>query len=130
MGKFQPYDGKQTTWAGLWWHPEVNGFSSEVLNLATIRQFKGNVRLYMRKNKFFNSGENGRPNYCFCLRSTSAEKDEPWEVEGMDAEPEERLYTRKEVQDLMNDVRDYVIDSISRWYDIDLSEYSCEVTPH
>lgn len=123
MGKFQSYDGKQTTWAGLWWHPEVNGFSSEVLNLATLRQFKGNVRLYMRKNKFFNSGENGRPNYCFSLRSTSAEKDEPWEVEDIegyqdDDDSGERLYTREEVRRIINGTMDATLYGISDPYDI------------
>ena len=51
------FDRKQTKWEGLWWHPEYGGFSSASINLSKLKQFKGNVRLYVRKNKFFNGGE-------------------------------------------------------------------------
>jgi len=81
MGKLEPFDHKMTAWQGLWWHPEINGYTSAVLSLADIRKFKGNVRLYMRKNKFYNNGENGRPNYNFCLRDAKAEVFNPLEVE-------------------------------------------------
>ena len=68
MGKLEPFEGKTTTWQGLWWHPEINAFTSSVLNLADLRKFKGQFRIKVRKNKFFNNGENGRPNYNFVIR--------------------------------------------------------------
>lgn len=71
--QLEAFDRKQTNWGGLWFHSEYNGFSSEVINLAELRKFKGKVRLYVRKNKFFNNGENGRPNYCFCLKDADSE---------------------------------------------------------
>ena len=106
MGKLAPIDGKQTTWQGLWWHPEYNGFSSTVLSLADIRKFKGNVRLYVRKNKFFDGGKNGKPNYNFCLKDANANIFQEWEViEDEDTsqdENNERLYTEDEVKYIIN----------------------------
>ena len=81
MGKLEPIDGKRTNWEGLWWHPEYNGFSSAVLSLSDLRKFKGKVRLYVRKNKNFNKGENGRPNYNFCLKDANSETFRALEVE-------------------------------------------------
>ena len=103
--KLKPIDGKSTSWAGLWWHPEYNGFSSDAISLANLREFKGNVRLYVRKNKFFNGGENGRPNYTFCLRDANSKTFNLLEIEDIDLEDaeedeeeEERLYTRSEME--------------------------------
>ena len=70
--KLTPIEGMQTNWAGLWYHPEYNGFSSGCIDLSALRKFKGQVRLYVRKNKYYNDGENGRPNYCFCLKDASS----------------------------------------------------------
>jgi len=81
MAKLEVIDGKQTNWAGLWWHPEYAGFSSDALSLSELRKFKGNVRLYMRKNRFYNNGENGRPNYKFCLKDANSKTFYPLEVE-------------------------------------------------
>ena len=97
MGRLEPIDGKCSTWQGLWWHPETNSFTSASLSLSDLRQYKGSVRLIVRKNKYFNGGENGRPNYNFCLRDVGQDG-RPWEVEDIDDEYEERLYTREEVE--------------------------------
>lgn len=70
VSKLEVFDGKQTSWEGLWYHPETAGFSSASINLSALKKFKGAVRLYVRKNKFYNKGENGRPNYVFCLRDS------------------------------------------------------------
>ena len=73
MKNLEVIDGKQTNWNGLWWHKEYNGFSSAAIDLSELRKFKGKVRLYVRKNKFFNNGENGKPNYNFCLKDAKSE---------------------------------------------------------
>ncbi len=127
MSKLQVFDGKQTTWAGLWWHPETSCFTSETINLSKLREFKGNVRMYVRKNKFYNGGENGRPNYCFCLRDTKFEKEEPWEVEDMDEAAIDQLYTREEVLEIANGVKEYVLNDISNRYGVDLDDYWCNI---
>lgn len=88
MGRLEPIEGKQTKWEGLWWHPEFSGFSSGSISLADLRKFKGNVRLYVRKNKFYNNGENGRPNYCFCLKDSNANVFHLLEVEEEDEDGE------------------------------------------
>lgn len=79
--KLEPFDAKQTNWEGLWWHPEYCGFSSASINLSKLKQFKGNVRLYVRKNKYFNGGENGQPNYRFCIKDANADVSHALEVE-------------------------------------------------
>ena len=105
--KLESFDSKQTKWEGLWWHAEYNGFSSAVIDLSTLRKFKGKVRLYVRKNKFYNNGENGRPNYCFCLKDADADVFHTLKVEEDDDEvvPTDkdgnRLYTKDEVEHIM-----------------------------
>lgn len=104
MGKLEPFEKKQTKWEGLWWHPEYNGFSSAAISLAELRKFKGNVRLYVRKNKFYNGGENGRPNYLFSLKDANAKVFHLLEIEDSDEDDDvyrdndgNRLYTEEEV---------------------------------
>lgn len=100
MGKLEAVDGKISNWIGLWWHPEINCFTSPAINLSELKNFKGVVRLYMRKNKFFKDGLNGRPNYNFCLRDVSSEKTILLEMDDIEREvdDDERLYTREEVE--------------------------------
>lgn len=107
--KLESIEKKQTNWLGLWWHPEYNGFSSEAIDLAQLRKFKGKVRLYVRKNKFYNNGENGRPNYNFCLKDADAEVFQLFEVVDSDDEDDvprdregNRLYTEDEVYQIIH----------------------------
>lgn len=110
----ESFDGKQTNWEGLWFHSEYNGYSSAVIKLSELKKFKGNVRLYVRKNKFFNKGENGRPNMHFCLKDAKsdtftelqiepeaeyAKQDEYGDFYTRDGE---RLYTEEEVRKIIN----------------------------
>lgn len=81
MSKLEVIDGKQTTWEGLWWHPDCQYYSSAVISLAQLRKFKGNVRLYVKKNKFFENGKNGRPNYHFSLRDANSDNVREWDIE-------------------------------------------------
>ena len=69
--KLESFDLKQTTWEGLWYHPEHLGFSSAPINLSKLKAFKGTVIMYVRKNKFYKEGTN-RPNYTFCLKDSKS----------------------------------------------------------
>ena len=113
--KLEVIDGKATNWGGLWWQPESNYFTSQTISLAQLRKFKGNVRLVVRKNKFFNNGENGRPNYVFLFRDAKSENpfmlevgDDPDKKPSHDEygcyydEDGNRLYTHAEVQTAIN----------------------------
>lgn len=113
MERLSVFDGKQTNWSGLWWHPETNSFSSAVVSLSELRKFKGTVRLYVRKNKFYNKGENDRPNYMFSLRDVKSDKyltlgietyaTAPYQDEGVYYTGDGvRLYTREEVRSIIN----------------------------
>lgn len=84
MGKLETIEKKQTSWGGLWWHPEINSFSSQALSLAQLRKFKGNVRLYVRKNRFYNDGVNNRPNYTFQFRDANSENPTELAVDDME----------------------------------------------
>lgn len=99
----ETFEARQTEWTGLWWHPEYNGFSSAAVNLAELKKFKGNVRILMRKNRFFNNGENHRPNYLLCIKSASSPTFKTLTItedeDAVDDEP--RLYTEEEVKRVM-----------------------------
>ena len=84
MAKLRTFDAKTTTWEGLWYHPETLGYSSAAINLSKLKEFKGTVRLYVKKNRFYNGGENGRPNYVFCIRDASSEY--PCDIDIVDAD--------------------------------------------
>ena len=136
MGRLEPIDGKQTKWDGLWWHPEYNGFSSATISLSDLRKFKGNVRLYVRKNKWFNGGENGRPNYFFCMKDANSEVFHLLEVEDEKRtcyysdddecyydEEGNRLYTGGEVRSIINGTVADVQYGITDPYDILPSDF-------
>lgn len=89
----------QTDWMGLWYHPEHNGYSSAVISLAELRKFKGNVRIYMRKNKLYERGGN-RPNYCFCIKDSQSPTFT--EIE-MKADAAEHLYTQEELDEAVRE---------------------------
>ena len=123
------FDGKQTNWEGLWWHPEYCGFSSASINLSKLKEFKGTVRLYVRKNKFFNGGENGRPNYHFCIKASDSEifrdldvvdeEKRPYFEDGIYySEEGDRLYTRGDTRAIINGTFRDVLSGISDPYDI------------
>lgn len=71
--KLEVIDGKATNWGGLWWQPDSLYFTSQTISLSELRKFKGCVRLVVKKNKFYNNGENGRPNYVFLFRDAKSE---------------------------------------------------------
>lgn len=115
MAKLEPIDKKQTNWVGLWYHPEYGGYSSAVISLAELRKFKGMVRVYVRKNKFYKGGTNGRPNYNFCIKDANSKtfvelevEDEPEELKCAKEDENgewytnegERLYTESEVEEV------------------------------
>ena len=94
-------DGKQTEKGALWWHPETASFSSQNISLAALREFKGSVKLVVKKNVYYKKGST-RPNYVFWLRDSKAEdalelglEDVP-EYDG-DSEDDERRYTYSEL---------------------------------
>ena len=72
MPKLESFSQMQTKWSGLWWHPESGGFSSAAFRISDLQKFKGPVRLYIRKNKMYNKGENNRPNYNFTIKDANS----------------------------------------------------------
>ena len=74
MGKLEPFDQKRTNWQGLWYHKHNYCFTSASINLADLKKYKGCVRLVVRKNRYYNDGQNDRPNYVFMLVDSKAER--------------------------------------------------------
>ena len=79
--KLEPFDGKRTKWQGLWYQKEWHCFSSSAFNLADLRKFKGAFRIKVIKNRYYNAGENGRPNYLFTIMDASGKNVLDLEVE-------------------------------------------------
>ena len=118
--RLERFDNKQTKWEGLWWNPSTNYFSSAAINLKQLREFKGTVRMYVRKNAYFNNGENGRPNYVFSFRDANAlneiildvedivgecENNEPYCEDGIYYDEDgNRLYTKEDARAIINGV--------------------------
>ena len=71
--KLEEYDGKRTKYEGLWYQPEWRTFTSKTFSLASLRIFKGPVKLKVVKNKYYNGGENERPNYLFTIMDAKSE---------------------------------------------------------
>ena len=108
--KLDVFENMQTDWIGLWWNPENQYFSSESISLAALKKFKGAVRLYVKKNKFYKDGS-GRPNYRFVIRDAKSEPKELSIYEDNNVYEDddvyytkngERLYTAEEVQFCIN----------------------------
>lgn len=131
MAKLEVFDGKQTNWCGLWWNRDTNSFKSQAINLSELRKFKGKVRLIVRKNKYFNNGENNRPNYNFVLRDADSDTEVELKVEDIDDMKApyckdglyydgdgNRLYTRDEARAIINGTFRDVHFGISDPYDI------------
>ena len=108
----ETFQGLQSKYEGLWYHPETHGMISNVISLGTLKKFKGNVRVYVRKNKFYEKDSN-RPNYVFSIKEVSSPVFKNLEVEAERAPDKyaemnddgywytsdgERLFTRDEVQ--------------------------------
>lgn len=97
----ETFDRKQTSLEGLWWHPELQCFTSASISLAKLKKFKGAVRITVKKNRWFSCGLNGRPNYVFCIRDSKAESEKEIEIE--ESEPKVS-FTYDELQELINRV--------------------------
>lgn len=73
------FDSKKTNWEGLWYQPDMHIYTSRCFTLADLRKFKGNIKILVRKNKFFEK-DSRRPNYQFCICDSRAEKVQSFQV--------------------------------------------------
>lgn len=79
MGKTEIVDRKSTGWSGLFWHPEYQYFSSELIPASVLKKLRGNVRLIVKKNKYYCQGKKELPNYNFTIKEmgSSSKEEEP-----------------------------------------------------
>lgn len=117
----ETFDKKTTGWIGLWYHNDSHSWSSAALNLSILKDFKGTVRIYMRKNKFYEKNSN-RPNYILAISDSKAERfvqnleviDDEWDWEEWSKlynrdgayfdEKGNRFYSEDEAQTIINGV--------------------------
>lgn len=129
----ETFEGKMTNWEGLWWHPEYNGYSSASFNLSQLKKFKGVIRIYVRKNKFFERGTS-RPNYHFCIKASNSNSADDLKVKDEISEPYledgiyydkdgSRLYTEDEIRAIINGTVQDVKNGITDPYDILPSDF-------
>lgn len=71
MSKLDLFEDLQTKWCGLWYDPHNGGFSSTAFRLSELKKFKGAVKIYVKKNKFYKKDTN-RPNYVFCIKDSNS----------------------------------------------------------
>ena len=68
------FQGKKTEWQGLWYHPEFHSYTSAILNLKALKDFKGTCQIRMFKNQQRRKGDN-RPTYLFTICDREAYED-------------------------------------------------------
>ena len=87
----------KTNWEGLWYHPESHSYSSAVLNLAALKDFKGCCRMKVIKNRFKKKGDN-KPNYLFTIASVDKDADD---IQPVGIKNDEEMFTYSEVYRLI-----------------------------
>ena len=118
----QTFDKKTTGWCGLWYHEETRAYSSARMNLSVLKSFKGNVQIYMKKNKFYQKNTN-RPNFVFTICDSNSPRfaqdveviDDDWDYEewlklynrnGIFVDEDgDRFYSKKEVEQMLDEIR-------------------------
>ena len=65
-----------TDYIGLWYHSDEHSYTSPSYNLASLRDYKGNVRFVMHKNIWHKKGDN-RPTYIMRIAGSNAENARP-----------------------------------------------------
>ena len=76
------FERQKTDWVGLWKDEDNKMYISPSVNLKPFKDFKGNVRVIVRKNKFYTKGSN-RPQMQLMIvdsQSMNAKDIEPYEI--------------------------------------------------
>ena len=97
------FDKKTTGSIGLWWDPYSQYFSSGSVNLSALKEFKGSVRIIVKKNRYYDK-EPKRPNYLAFIIDSKSESAKPVTVEDIESEnPKDvAVYTRDQVRHIIN----------------------------
>lgn len=106
MMKSEAFDNKKTETIGLWRQPGTATYMSMAISLAQIKKYKGKVRIFVRRNKFYKKDSN-RPNYVLWLCDSDSENCEEFEV--IDADENEDMiavFTREDVRKIINGAYD------------------------
>lgn len=96
----ETFDKKQTSWEGLWYHQEYNGYSSKAFNLKKLKNFKGTVRFYMYKNR--NIKGTNRPNYVICIKDSKSDSFNEIEIEE-DESIQDKINLINELKEIMHE---------------------------
>lgn len=102
LESFKSKDKTTTAWEGLWWHPENGCFSSKTFDLTGLKQLKGSLKIFIKKNKYYNNGKNGRPNYLFSITASNSGEISDTRAEESCLNATERMFTYDEVQEIVD----------------------------
>ena len=69
--ELKKFEGMQTEWLGIWKNENYNGYMSQSINLNVLKEFKGNVRFYLRKNRYYKK-DSDRPFYVLCVKDSKS----------------------------------------------------------
>lgn len=102
LESFKSKDKTTTAWEGLWWHPENGCFSSKTFDLTGLKQLKGSLKIFVKKNKYYNNGKNGRPNYLFSITAFDPGEAPDIKTDESEIKVTDRCFTYEEVQEIVD----------------------------
>lgn len=100
MTKCKSFDKKTTSSIGIWWDNHANNFKSNVINLSVFKSFKGNARIIMMKNKFYEKGSD-KPNYIAYITDAKSVDAKNIDVVYFCNDDEIQVFTRDQVKDII-----------------------------
>lgn len=69
--ELKKFDGMQTEWLGIWKNENYYGYMSQAFNLDVFKGFKGSVRFYLRKNRYYKK-DSDRPYFVLCVKDSKS----------------------------------------------------------
>lgn len=96
----KPFDKKTTGSIGLWWDPNSQYFTSGSINLSVLKEFKGNVKIIVKKNRYY-SKESNRPNRLAFIVGCKSDKAKLVTVEDIESK-DIPVYTEAQVRRIID----------------------------
>lgn len=98
--KMKPFDKKTSGSIGLWWDPNSQYFTSGSINLSVLKAFKGNVKIIVKKNRYY-SKESNRPNRLAFIVDCKSDKAKLVTVEDIESK-DIPVYTKDQVRRIID----------------------------
>lgn len=93
------FEKKRIGGIGLWYQKSEKTYVSEPLNLSNLKEFKGNCRFIIYKNRWHQKNDN-RPDHVLYIYDTESANKKVFDIED---ENSEFKYTKEEVKKCIDD---------------------------